>query len=254
MMIYIQLHAPIIVRSIIIFVLGFILAIMVRRKLQKLLDAHFNHRINTLIISVIFYGMMVLLGVSILHDFGFHLSGFLGAAGILGIVIGFAAQTSISNIISGLFLFIDDTIGLGDTISVAGNTGIVESISLLSIKLRSSDNKLIRLSHEFLLKNAVVNLSYYDQRRLDFSLVVPLSVPFETVKTMIMQAIENDAELLKTPAPNSTISYIGTSTYTIVVKAWANQSQLKQASEKFIQSLEQQAVALNITLGITLLN
>ena len=78
-----------------------------------------------------------------------------GTAGIAGIAIGFASQTSVSNIISGIFLISERPFSVGDQIQVGTTKGIILSIDLLSVKLRTFENQLIRIPNESLIKSGV---------------------------------------------------------------------------------------------------
>ena len=82
------------------------------------------------------------------------------AAGLLTVALGFAAQTSASNLISGLFLLGERPFVVGDVIRLAsGITGEVVGIDLLSVKIRTFDNLLVRVPNETLLKSELTNLT-----------------------------------------------------------------------------------------------
>ena len=108
--------------------------------------------------------------VSALRELGFKLSVLLGAAGVLTVAVGFASQTSASNIISGLFLLGERPFSVGDVIRVGSTTGEVLSIDLLSAKLRTFENLFVRIPNETLIKSEVTNLSRLPVRRLDLKI------------------------------------------------------------------------------------
>ena len=83
--------------------------------------------------------------MAVLGELGVKLTALLGAAGIVGIAVGFASQTSVSNIISGLFLISEKPFAIGDVIRIGTTTGIIQSIDLLSIKIRTFDNLFVRI-------------------------------------------------------------------------------------------------------------
>ena len=68
-----------------------------------------------------------------LNHMGLNLGAVLGAAGVAGIAVGFAAQTSLSNIISGFFMIGERPFELGDVIEVDGIAGTVDTLSLIHI-------------------------------------------------------------------------------------------------------------------------
>ncbi|MEI6385844.1 MAG: mechanosensitive ion channel domain-containing protein [Spirochaetota bacterium] len=118
------------------------------------------------------YTSFTVVALLVFERLGINLSALLGAAGIAGIAIGFAAQTSVSNIISGLFIVWEKSFTLGDVIQAGDATGTVVAIDLLSIKLQTFDNRYVRVPNETLIKSNVVNVTHYPIRRMDIKLTI----------------------------------------------------------------------------------
>ena len=104
----------------------------------------------------------------VLGLFGIKLSAIWGAAGIAGVAIGFAAQTSVSNLISGLFVVTDKAMKIGDVIEVDGISGTVDSIGIISIKIRTLDNQLVRVPNSTIIDSKLTNYSALPYRRYVF--------------------------------------------------------------------------------------
>ena len=102
-----------------------------------------------------------------LRAVGVDLISVLGAAGVAGIAIGFAAQTVLSNLISGIFIMSERSIRLGDYITTDSISGTVESVNLLSVTLRQVDNATVRIPCESLVKSPVINITGDALRRCD---------------------------------------------------------------------------------------
>ena len=98
------------------------------RSLKETLPAH----LQIIIAKIIRYGGLIVLISTVLTQLGFNVTALLGAAGVVGMAIGFASQTSISNIISGMFLIMENPFNVGDMLEVGNESGIVESIDLLA--------------------------------------------------------------------------------------------------------------------------
>jgi small conductance mechanosensitive channel len=81
-------------------------------------------------------------GVLILSSLGFNPMPFLAGAGILGLVVGFGAQSLIDDVVSGFFILLENTYLVGDTIEVGPANGVVESIDFRTTKIRDSDGRL----------------------------------------------------------------------------------------------------------------
>ena len=98
--------------------------------------------VRSLSVSVVNYLMYFLIAMIVLRIFGIDLTSILAVAGIGSIAIGFGAQTLIKDIISGMFLWFEGNLNVGDVVTLAGYTGTVESISLRTTALRGTDGRL----------------------------------------------------------------------------------------------------------------
>jgi small conductance mechanosensitive channel len=81
----------------------------------------------------------VIVLLMILGELGIDLAPLLAGAGIVGIAVGFGAQTLVKDFLSGMFMLIEDQFGVGDTVDVGEATGVVEGISLRTTRLRAVD-------------------------------------------------------------------------------------------------------------------
>lgn len=124
--------------------------------------------------TIVYIGTGVLIVVT-LNVAGVSIGALLGAAGVVGIAIGIASQASLSNIISGLFLLSERFYEVGDVVRVGEYTGVVYSVDLLSVKLRTFDNVLIRVPNQKLIESDLVNITRFPIRRMDFV----INTPFE---------------------------------------------------------------------------
>lgn len=109
----------------------------------------------------------------------------LGTAGIAGVVIGFASKTSLENIISGFLLLSDKSFKIDDIINVDGEEGTVEAIDSLSVKIRTYDNKIVRIPNVKILNSNVTNLYPNNERRKDFYFVVAYNTDLLKVESIL---------------------------------------------------------------------
>ena len=126
--------------------------------------------------------------VAVLNAAGVSVGALLGAAGVVGIAVGIASQASLSNIISGLFLVSERFFEIGDVVRVGEQTGVIYSIDLLSIKIRTFDNVLIRIPNQQLIEQNIVNITRFPIRRMDFVITVPLNAPVQEVLAALREA------------------------------------------------------------------
>lgn len=118
------------------------------------------------------YCFYILITMYILGLFGINLSAIWGAMGIAGVAIGFAAQTTVSNLISGIFILTEKTMKIGDYIEVDGVGGTVDKVSLLSIWIHTPDNQFIRIPSSAIINTKLKNYSTYDFRRYVFDVSI----------------------------------------------------------------------------------
>ncbi len=170
--------------------------------------------------KTVFYGGGVLLLVVILNQMGFQLTALLGAAGILGVAIGFASQTSLSNVISGLFLISEKPMAVGDAISVGNTMGIVLSIDLLSVKLRTFDNRFVRIPNEQLLKGELINFTRFPIRRFDVNLGVAYKEDIGRVMAVLRDIADKNPHCLDEPEPLILFTNFGASSLDILFGVW----------------------------------
>ncbi len=210
-----------VIRALILVAIGFVLAKVLsdipKRLLRKRLDRH-----QIMIAKrAIFYTVLALFLASALRQLGFQLGVLLGAAGILTVAIGFASQTSASNLISGLFLIGEKPFGVGDIIRVGDTTGEVLSIDPLSVKLRTFDNLYVRIPNETLIKSEVTTLTKFPIRRFDFMLGVAYKEDIGRVREILEEVAEKNNLCLVEPKPLFIFQGLGESSLDIQFSVWA---------------------------------
>ncbi len=170
---------------------------------------------------VSFYGVAGLFAASALTELGFELGVLLGAAGILTVAIGFASQTSASNVISGLFLLGERPFSVGDVIRVNGTTGEVLSVDLLSVKLRTFDNLFVRIPNETMIKSEVTNLRRFPIRRVDLQVGVAYKEDLRKVREVLLEVADRNPLCLEEPAPLIIFQGYGDSSINHQFSVWA---------------------------------
>lgn len=171
-----------------------------------------------------YWGILAMALVSALRELGFDLSVLLGAAGILTVAIGFASQTSASNLISGLFLYGERPFIVGDTIRIGDITGEVLTIDLLSTKLRTFDNLFVRIPNETVMKAEVTNFTRFPLRRFDLQVGIAYDEDIERVRQLLSDLAETNPVVLKEPEPVFIVLGFGDSAVQLQFSVWGQTS------------------------------
>jgi small conductance mechanosensitive channel len=80
--------------------------------------------------------LFVMVALIVLSELGINIAPLLAGAGVVGLAIGFGAQTLVKDVITGIFILAEDTVAVGDVVDLGGHVGVVEAMTLRSIRLR----------------------------------------------------------------------------------------------------------------------
>lgn len=204
-----------------ITILGSILVIRVLLTVMKrtVLKGASEHN-RQLLQNIVTYVGTAIVAMAVLGELGVDLKTLLGAAGIVGIAIGFASQTSVSNVISGLFLLGEKPFAVGDVIKIGDKTGVILSIDLMSIKIRTFDNLFIRIPNEKVLNTEVVNVTRFPIRRLDLTVSVAYKEDLGTVQRVLAETARGNPYALREPEPLVLIQGFGASGIDFFLGVW----------------------------------
>jgi small conductance mechanosensitive channel len=147
--------------------------------------------------AVLVWSVMLML---VLGELGIDLKPILAGAGILGLAVGFGAQTLVKDVITGFFILLENQIRVGDTVTAAGCTGVVESVNLRTTVLRDYDGTthIIPNSSITVVTNATRDWS---RALLDIGVAYREDIDrCETVLREVGASIEKDPAFAKTLA------------------------------------------------------
>ena len=113
--------------------------------------------------NVIFVVLAVLVTMIVLSELGVNIAPLLAGAGVIGLAVGFGSQKLVQDVITGAFILFEDAIAVGDVVRVAGQAGVVEAISIRSIRLRDLTGNVhtIPFSTVDTVTNMTKDFSYY---------------------------------------------------------------------------------------------
>lgn len=212
--------AAVALRVFVLLVVGFVVARLLSAWASRIGAKRFDVQTSQLARRGIFYGTMALVVVAVLQEVGFELSVFLGAAGVLTVALGFASQTAASNLISGLFLVGERPFQIGDTVQIGAEVGEVLSIEWLSVRVRTFDNRLIRIPNEVLLKSNIVNLTRFPIRRMDIPVAVAYAEDLGHVREVILGVAKEHPACLDEPEAKVWFQGFGASSLDLLAVIW----------------------------------
>ncbi len=213
-----------IARAAIYLIVGAVLSRIVRFGVQRSLTTLESGQ-RLLLSRIASYTVLTLFAISAMRQFGFDFTVLLGAAGIVTVAVGFASQTSASNLISGVFLTLERAIQPGDVVTVGGRTGEVISVDLMSTKLRTFDNLLVRIPNETMVKSEIVSLNRFPIRRFDLTVGVAYDSDLGVVQKTLLDVAQSNPLCLDEPAPLLISQGFGDSSIDYTLAVWAKSEQ-----------------------------
>jgi len=209
-----------VIRIAVLLFLGIPLFKILSSLTARIFKKKFSPQAAMIVKKTIFYSGSIIIIIMVLKELGFNLTALLGAAGIAGVALGFASQTSVSNIISGLFLIGEKPFIVGDFIRVGDKSGTVISIDLLSVKIRTLDNLFVRLPNESLIKQELINITKYPIRRMDIMIGVAYKEDIGRVMKILKELAQGNPFCLEDPEPLILFKDFGDSALEIQFGVW----------------------------------
>ena len=219
--IYGETTAGEIILSAVIMMVAVGLAKSITVYLRRAIGDRIEKNYRELILKLIYYLVVFIGFLTILPILGLSPSGLLVAGGITGIVIGFASQSVISNLISGIFILWEKPIRIGDQVQIGGISGFVEDINVMSTIIRTYDGLFVRIPNQTLFTGNITNYTGNVVRRFEYRIGVRYSDDLEEAVRIIKRVIDEEPFALKNPAPAVFVDEFGDSAVIISVRIWS---------------------------------
>lgn len=204
-----------------IVAVGVIIAKVVATNVKRALTERLPKNERELLAKVVYY-IIILWAIAVaLPYLNFDLSGLLVAGGIAGLVIGFASQSVVSNLVSGLFLMFEHPIKIGDNINVAGITGSVEDIRILSTIVKTYDGIYTRIPNEKVFTSNITNYVNNAARRFEYKIRIRYKDDADEAIKLAREVIATHPFALKNPAPMIYVDSLGDNGINLIARIWA---------------------------------
>jgi small-conductance mechanosensitive channel len=188
--------------------------------------------------KLIYFGIIILSFLVFTSTTGVDFSGLLVAGGIFGIVIGFATQSVVSNLISGIFLMIEKPVKQGDKIEIPGSdiTGTLLDISTFSVRVRRFDGTIIRIPNESFFTSNIRSLSSTPVRRSEVIVGIAYKEDIDGAISVIEKQIRKSMMFVLTlPKPEFRVKELADSSVNIEILVWHPRDDWDQVGPKLLK-------------------
>jgi small-conductance mechanosensitive channel len=243
-----------IIQTIAILVVGFIIAriakSIVSRRLKSTLPSDYSRRLTLLV----YYGIIAITVISALAQSGIDLAGLFLAGGVAGIIIGFATQSLFSNLISGIFLYIDKPLKVGDPVMITGElpdvAGVVVNIGVITSRFRIFDGTYVTLPNTDVFSSEIYNYSATVARRIQITIGVGLNEDANKVIKVIKDSLSDTPLVLIEPVPNIYVASIAESVINITIWCWVPSNVLEAVQMELTNQIKKALTENNIEIPL----
>jgi small conductance mechanosensitive channel len=166
------------------------------------------------------YAFLGIGAVYALDAAGIDTTALLASLGIAGLTIGFAARDSLSNLISGLLIFLYQPFLIGDLIEVDDLYGQVDTITLRSTHVITVDGKMLAVPNSEIINKTVASYTKFPHLRLDIPVTVAPNEDLNRIRQLLIDLVKEDEEFMAEPPPQMVVSELNDYNIGIMLAAW----------------------------------
>lgn len=220
--------------------------------LEKLFQSYeLNASIKQLINNIASVIIVVLAMATLMKQFGFDLVSIVAGLGIVGIAVGFAAQSTLADFIAGITILIEQPFKIGDWVMINDNQGKVDKIALRTTRIRTRNNVSVILPNATVATAEVTNLSARQLSRYHVDFGIAYEADVANARRVILEAIEDMEHLLKHPNPTVSVSALADSSVNLILRYWITASNIDKQpkiNEQLMEMIHKTLVDANIEI------
>lgn len=151
---------------------------------------------------------------------GIQTAAVLASLGVVGLTIGFAARETLSNIISGILIFLDRPFTIDDLVEIDGNYGRVERITLRSTRIVTNDGKMLAVPNTAVMNKTVVSFTNFPHLRLDIAVTVAVTEDLDRARMILLSLVQKDLDFMAEPLPRVVVTQLNDYNVTLELHTW----------------------------------
>ena len=199
------------------------LAIIVQRiseETMKRANFQLSELLRRMVLSIV-KNVIIVLGLLIaLSQFGISLGPLLAGLGVVGFVLGFALQDTLSNFASGLMIITYRPYDVGDLIESTGVFGEVSAMSLVNTTIMTLDNQMIVIPNNKIWGDVIKNVTAQKKRRVDMVFGIAYDDDIAKAEQVLQEILVSHEKVLKDPEPMVRLHELGDSSVNFIVRPW----------------------------------
>jgi small-conductance mechanosensitive channel len=212
-----------------------ILTLYLRRSLKNKVSKD----VSETLLKILQYSILIIVFISVLPLIGFNPSTLLLAGGVTGIILGFASQNIVGNLVSGFFLMVERPIKIGDQVQINDVSGYVIDIRIISTLIRTFDGLLVRIPNQQVFTTNITNIVGHPVRRFEYLIRIRYSDDADAAIKLIKDLIDKEPFALLNPSTSVFVSDLGDSSVNISVRIWAPVNEMFGIKTRILWNIKQ---------------
>ena len=238
-----------IVSAIVIFVIGRWLAKLLTHTSKNIMEkSKVDTSLRDFLGNIIYVALTVVVIIAALDRLGVATTSVLAVFAAAGLAVGLAMKDSLANFAAGVMLVVFKPFKLGDVITAAGETGVVETINIFSTMLRTGDNQEIVIPNSQIYNNTIKNITARETRRIDLVIGIGYGDSIAKAKTLLNEIINSDPGVLKDPAPTILVLDLADSSINLAVRPWVKAADYWTVRSDLLQAIKERFESNGITI------
>ncbi len=215
------LYGTKVIGAVVILVLGRLLTTFFANLVGRLMEkSRADRTLTAFVRNLTRVSLLVFIVIAALGALGVETTSLIAVIGAAGLAVGFALQSSLSNIASGIMLIVFKPFQVGNYVSAGGTSGVVEEIRIFSTILRTFDNRKIIVPNSRITTDNITNYSAKETRRIDLEFSIGYHDDLKLTRNILERIVRADERILKDPAPEIGILELGESSVNFFVRPW----------------------------------
>jgi len=228
-----------VVVALVVLLVGWILAGWAGRATRAALTrAKIDETLSRFLGKLARWTVLLLVVLACLSVFGVETTSFAAVIGSAGIAVGLALQGTLGNFASGVMLLVFRPFRVGDVVTVAGQTGIVNEIELFTTALDTFDNRRFIIPNGAIFGSTIENITHHPQRRADIAVGVSYSADIDKTRETLTQAARSVPNALAEPEPAVFLLDLGDSAVNWSVRVWAKGEHFGDVKQATIRAVK----------------
>jgi len=202
-------YGPKVILAIIVLIFGITIINNLVKAISKILAKRdTDPTLSNFLLSIVGWLLKLLLFISVASMIGIETTSFIAVLSAMTLAVGMALQGSLANFAGGALILLFRPIKVGELIEAQGVTGHVKEIQMFTTILATPHNKMAVIPNGALANGNIINFSRLGSVRVDIDLPISGDQDIDKVRSAVVQVMQNNSKVLKTPAPTANINKI----------------------------------------------